>query len=297
MPPRPTTATRLLVWVAVLALAAALTGAVLAFTERRLVIPRGLRTAFAACLVVVALAGAAWVTVAHGPPWRLAEKGWNQFRAEPKATKDLSNRLFDLSSNGRTELWGVSWHDFTTHPVAGRGASSFEQSFYERRESTGTARDGHSLYAETLGELGVVGLGLLVIALLAPLVAAVRARHRRVVPGAAAAYVAYLVHAAVDWDWELAGVTLVALLTACGLVAVARPRAVRATGAAAAVGCRRSDRRRSACGACAVERALDRPVGSRAGRPRKGRLPGGRERGARRRALGAVVVEIVAAPR
>ena len=215
----------LLVWVAVLALAAGLTGAVLAFTERHVVIGQSLRTAFAAGLVVIALGGAAWVTVAHGTPWRLAEKGWNQFRAEPKTTEDLSDRLFDLSSNGRTELWSVSWHDFTMHPVAGRGASSFEQSYYERRESTGTVRDGHSLYAETLGELGVVGLGLLVIALLAPLVAAVRARHRRLVPGAAAAFVAYLVHAAVDWDWELAGVTLVALLTGCGLVAVARPRA------------------------------------------------------------------------
>ena len=40
-------------------------------------IPRRLRAAFAACLVVVVLTAAAWVTVAHGTPWNLAEKGWN----------------------------------------------------------------------------------------------------------------------------------------------------------------------------------------------------------------------------
>jgi cytochrome c-type biogenesis protein CcmH/NrfG len=38
------------------------------------------------------------------------------------------------------------------------------------------------------------------------------------VPFACAAYCAYLVHASIDWDWELAGVTLAAVL--CGLACV-----------------------------------------------------------------------------
>jgi Flp pilus assembly protein TadD len=43
--------------------------------------------------------------------------------------------------------------------------------------------------------------------------------------GAAATYAAFLAHAAVDWDWELAGVTLVALMAAVALVVAARGKA------------------------------------------------------------------------
>ena len=39
---------------------------------------------------------------------------------------------------------------------------------------------------------------------------------------ALATYAAFLAHATVDWDWELAGVTLVALTAAAALVIVAR---------------------------------------------------------------------------
>jgi len=80
-------------------------------------------------------------------------------------------------------------------------------------------QDAHNLYLETLSELGPIGLGLLVALLAIPLVAAVRARRHPLIPAAAAAFTAYVAHAAADWDWELAGVTLaaVALGTACVL--------------------------------------------------------------------------------
>ena len=62
-------------------------------------------------------------------------------------------------------------------------------------------------------------------------------------PFACAAYVAYLVHSAIDWDWELAGVTVAAVL--CGLACVVAGRSegapvlglrVRVVGAAVAAG-------------------------------------------------------------
>src|SRR5205085_10550675 len=82
--------------------------------------------------------------------------------------------------------------------------------------------DAHSLYLETLAELGPVGLALLAVALAAPLAAAVRARRRTLVPIAAGAYVAWLVHVAYDWDWELPGVTIAALGCAAAALAAAR---------------------------------------------------------------------------
>jgi O-antigen ligase len=82
--------------------------------------------------------------------------------------------------------------------------------------------DAHSLYFETLGELGLVGgllLGLFIFAVAAGTVAAARARpDDLVLPAAAAAMAAFAVHAGVDWDWELPAVTLPALLLAAAAV-------------------------------------------------------------------------------
>ncbi len=75
-----------------------------------------------------------------------------------------------------------------------------------------------------LGELGVVGLGLLLVALAVPLVAAVRARHAPLVSAAFGAYVAYLVHAGVDWDWEMTAVTIAALFCGVAVIVEARRR-------------------------------------------------------------------------
>src|SRR5207302_8738659 len=64
---------------------------------------------------------------------------------------------------------------------------------------------------------------LLVLALGAPLVAGIRARGHPLVPAALAAYVAYLIHAGVDWDWEMGAVTVAALVCAAALLAAASP--------------------------------------------------------------------------
>jgi hypothetical protein len=84
-------------------------------------------------------------------------------------------------------------------------------------------RDAHSLYLETLAELGPLGLLLLLVVVAVPLVAAVRARRHPLVPAAVGAFVAWAIHAGVDWDWELAAVTSAALLCGVACVIAARP--------------------------------------------------------------------------
>jgi cytochrome c-type biogenesis protein CcmH/NrfG len=68
-------------------------------------------------------------------------------------------------------------------------------------------------------------------------VAAVRGRNHALVPAALGAYVAYLAHAGIDWDWEMPAVTLAGLFCACALLVAARGRSsLVALGAAARVG-------------------------------------------------------------
>ena len=128
-----------------------------------------------------------------------------------------------LSLSGRIPVWRQAWRDWKAHPGLGSGAGTFEQYWLEHRPSSANVRDAHSLYLETLAELGPFGLALLAAALAIPLLAVARARSHPFVPGAFAAYVAYLVHAAGDWDWEMPAVTLLALSCGAALLLAVRP--------------------------------------------------------------------------
>lgn len=144
------------------------------------------------------------------------------FTAEPTSTNP-SERLLSLSGNGRAEYWRVAWHDVQAHPWLGSGAGSYGRYWLRERSGDLSARDAHALQLETLAELGPLGLALLLGALAAPLVAGVRARGQPLTPAALGAYAAYLVHSAVDWDWEVPVVTLAGLACASALLVLARP--------------------------------------------------------------------------
>jgi O-antigen ligase len=118
-------------------------------------------------------------------------------------------------SDERRAYWSATAVIAAEQPILGSGAGTWERGWLRERDELFAARDAHSLYLETLAELGPLGLALLLAALAPPLVAAVRARSVPLVPAVAGAYVAFLLHAGVDWDWELPAVTLAGF--ACGV--------------------------------------------------------------------------------
>lgn len=128
-----------------------------------------------------------------------------------------------VSLGDRPAYWNVALADASEHVALGSGAGSFDDYWLEHRPIPAYVRDAHHLYLETVAELGLVGLALLVVALGAPLVAAARARNRRPVAAAAAAYIAFLVHAGLDWDWEMPVTTFAGL--ACGATLLVAARA------------------------------------------------------------------------
>jgi len=212
---------RLALAVAGLSLASALLAALLAVLETRVHPGRGVRRVFALTLVAAALAAGIGALGAAGGPATAARKAVNGFESTQVRPQQLSERLFSLSSNGRLDLWRAAWHQFDSRPFVGGGAGSFEQYWRAHRPNSLDVRDAHSLYLEAAAELGLVGFVLLVAFLGAPLLAA-RYRHAPLVSVALAAYVAFLVHAGFDWDWEMPAVTLAGL--ACGVAALAATR-------------------------------------------------------------------------
>jgi O-Antigen ligase len=191
---------------------------------RRVALDRRVGLAAAALLVVLAVAGGGLSLVRAGGPTKLVGNAYDAFVSPERPTgQDLNQRLVNLSGSGRADYWRVAWRDVTENPLLGSGAGSYERYWVRDRPNAFFARDAHNLYLEVLAELGPVGLALLCVALGTPLVAAVRLRRRPLVAAVAGAYVAFLLHAALDWDWEMSGLTITALLCGGALVVAARP--------------------------------------------------------------------------
>ncbi len=197
----------------------ALVGGAALLAERRVRVPGAARAAFAGLLAagVVAGVGVAWHYA--GSPSDLASRAWNGFVSPYRGTgPDATDRLFQFSSGGRVELWKVSWHAFGHDPLKGTGAGSYAQEWVAHRPVASTSTEGHSLYFEVMGELGIVGLVLLLTLILAPVRGAFAARREAHVMPVLGAYAAFALHAGIDWDWELTGVGGGALLVGAGLI-------------------------------------------------------------------------------
>jgi O-antigen ligase len=125
---------------------------------------------------------------------------------------DTRARLSDPSNTGRLDQWKVAWHQFERRPVFGQGAGMFANTWARRRPTPLFVVDAHSLYLETLDELGGIGLVLLLIPMvtvLARVASRARGRGRPLYGAVFAVLLGWALHAGVDWDWEMPVVTVV----------------------------------------------------------------------------------------
>ena len=131
-------------------------------------------------------------------------------------------RLTTTSSN-RYEYWRVGLAAFQDHPLRGLGAAGFRVEWLRERPIREAVRDVHSLEIEMATELGIVGLIALALLIGGTATAAAGAlrRHRSEAAGASAALLAWLLHASIDWHWQLPAVSLPALVLAGMLIVLA----------------------------------------------------------------------------
>jgi hypothetical protein len=206
-----------------LAVVAALAVLTLDWLEATVSVPHMLRRFYAGTLIFVLAASMLVVFGRYGFPPTLARKAYRAFSSTtPNQGTNLNKRLFSLSGNYRSDNWHTAWQQAAAHPLLGGGAGSFDKYWFQHRRVAVTVHDAHNLYLETLAELGPPGLLLLALALGVPLAAVRRARSSPLAAAAFAAYVAYLLHAAIDWDWEMPALTLAALFCGLALLAAAR---------------------------------------------------------------------------
>lgn len=199
----------------------------------------------AAIISTVAALTVAGVALAAGAPSEMAER-WDQFKQPTAgATGSAVERFESASGNGRYQYWQSALDANATAPLTGIGPGTFE--YWWSREGTlpGFIKDAHSLYFESLAELGIVGLiligGLIVFVLVAGSARTLRTSgEQRVLAAAAVAgCFAFAVSAAIDWSWELTVLPVTFLVLAAGLLTAterAQHRRPRPTARIALVG-------------------------------------------------------------
>jgi hypothetical protein len=128
---------------------------------------------------------------------------------------------FVAVSSLRYEYWRVGADAFVDQPLLGEGSGAFRVIWRQERDVDAGAVEVHSLVVEMATELGLPGLLLLGLFLGGVAAAARRALEGKaaLAPGACAVCAAWLLHASIDWDWQMPAVTLPALILAGGLLA------------------------------------------------------------------------------
>jgi hypothetical protein len=175
----------------------------------------------AAVLVLAALIAAA----AFDAPGR-ASNGWDEFKSGGAGFG--SGRLGSVGGENRYDFWRSALDENATRPLTGTGSGTFELWWARHATTSEPVHDTHSLYLQTLGELGIVGLLILTAFLGSVFFFGGRAALRgdpAARPGLAAAVAgaaAFCLAAAVDWTWQIPVLPVCMLLLASVLVTAPR---------------------------------------------------------------------------
>jgi O-antigen ligase len=178
---------------------------------RRLELPR-MRGAVVAAAAVGAVAVVVAVGLALDAPDAAARQYHRFVDGDAVAfTGDYRARLSTPGNNGRLKQWDVALDAYRRERLTGEGAGTYALLWVRDRPIVSNVTDAHSLYIETLGELGLPGLVLLLLVLGTLIVVLVRrlaGAERPLYAVCLALVVGWAVHAGVDWDWELPAVSL-----------------------------------------------------------------------------------------
>jgi len=179
----------------------------------------------------------------------------NDLTSETAAAPPQGAGRLTVSSSSRARYWREASDVFGERPGKGTGAGTFYVSRLRYRKDELVAQHAHGYVPQTMSDLGIVGLVLSGLLLLAWIVCALRAtalvprlRRRReprepvewtgeriALVGLVIVATVFGLQSAIDWTWFIPGVTTVALVAA-GFVAGRGAFARSAPGATATLG-------------------------------------------------------------
>jgi hypothetical protein len=145
---------------------------------------------------------------------------WTEFKEPnpPSTTGNSYFRLLSVAGSHRYQYWQVAAHAFDAHPWDGIGPGTFQYYWAQHQTLGEYVQNAHSLWFETLAELGIVGLALIggffAFVLVAGTVRAFRSppKIRLTIATAVATLAAFCAAAAFDWVWQIGVMPLIAML-------------------------------------------------------------------------------------
>jgi O-antigen ligase/polysaccharide polymerase Wzy-like membrane protein len=175
----------------------------------------------------------------------------NRFHAltsETATTSGGPQRLTQTSSS-RGRYWRNAGHIYSAHPLAGTGAGTFGVARLRYRTDVLVARHAHGFFAQTMADMGTIGLVIVVLFAAAWLAAVFRTTGGRLrfwkpggapwdaervgVTALALSALVFGIHSSIDWTWFVPGCAVMGIFAA-GFVAGRGPVTVLASAGAPA---------------------------------------------------------------
>jgi hypothetical protein len=174
----------------------------------------------AALLAVCALGGVAAIAASDRGLTGTVDEAWESFRSPKQRAQEFDpGRLLSTTSGNRWVWWTEAVGAWSDRPIAGWGAGSFPVLHREYRSNELSVLQPHSVPLQFLAETGLVGamlalggIGLLLVAAVGAVRRLTPGPERGLAAGALAAAIAWLAHGLYDWDWDIPGVTLPAMV-------------------------------------------------------------------------------------
>jgi len=178
---------------------------------------------------VVALGCLLVILAAPGGPGGVADRAWGSFTTTKEDKISDPARIVSATSGNRWVWWEEAAGAWSARPLEGWGAGSFPVTHKLYRQVEINVAQPHSMPLQFLAETGLIGallalggLGFLVFSALDRVRGMARGRERDIAVALFAGGVAWFVHSLIDWDWDIPGVTVPALLFLGVLVAIPR---------------------------------------------------------------------------
>ncbi len=203
-----------------------------ASTARRMA--RGLAAGVAILIVIGVLA----VALSSRGLTGTASHLWSGFTTTRVTSNYDPSRLLSADSENRWVWWKEAAGAFTDRPLLGWGAGSFPVVHLLYRQNRLSVSQPHSVPLQFLAEMGLVGgvlallaFGLLLASAIRRVVSVPAGSERMIGAALVAGTAAYLVHGLYDWDWNIPGVSLPALMFLGVVAGTPGPQTVRRAGA------------------------------------------------------------------
>lgn len=186
---------------------------------------RGLKAAAGVFALLVVLT----IATSKGGPAQFFDDAWHDFSKTSQDKDSDPARIVSSNSGNRWVWWKEAAGAWSDRPLQGWGAGSFPVTHRMYRQVELVVRQPHNVALQFLAETGIIGtalafgaFGFLLFAALARIRGMAHGRERDIAVALFAGAVAWLVHGFIDFDWDIPGVTIPALVFLGVLAAIPR---------------------------------------------------------------------------